>query len=126
MSWQELRTDAAPKPTSAFVQEADAGGAVYISGQLGIDPASGEPAHDVRAETERALLNLEAVLAAAGLSKSDVAKTTVFLTSLDDYSDMNDVYTAFFGGRFPARSTVQVAGLVAGARVEIEAIATRV
>jgi 2-iminobutanoate/2-iminopropanoate deaminase len=96
-----------------------------VSGQLGLDPETSTLPDEVYEETQRLLRNMEAVLRAAGLAKGDVAKTTIFLTDLDDYADVNRAYGEFFGQPFPARSTVKVAGLLAGARVEIEAVAVR-
>jgi 2-iminobutanoate/2-iminopropanoate deaminase len=103
-----------------------AGGLVFCSGQVGIDPASGAlVAGGIAAETARALENLAAVLAAARLGLADVVKTTVYLTDLDDFAAMNEVYGRYFVAPHPARATVQVVRLPAGARVEIEAIAAR-
>jgi 2-iminobutanoate/2-iminopropanoate deaminase len=97
---------------------------VFTSGQIGLDPAAGElVAGDVAAQTERVLANLAAVLRGAGLALSDVVKTTVYLVDMADFKAMNDVYGKHFGEPLPARSTVAVAGLPRGARVEIDAVA---
>jgi 2-iminobutanoate/2-iminopropanoate deaminase len=120
-----ISTDGAPKPAAPFSQGTDAGSTVYVSGQLGIDPATGELPAEMGAETRRLLQNIEAVLQAAGLTMDDVTKTLIFLTDFDDYAAMNEAYLEFFPVPHPARSTVKVAGLLAGARVEIEAIAVR-
>jgi 2-iminobutanoate/2-iminopropanoate deaminase len=99
---------------------------VFCSGQIALDPATGKLIEgDVAAQTRRALLNLAAVLSAGGSSLRDVVKTTVFLVDMKDFGAMNEVYGEVFGDSPPARSTVAVAGLPAGARVEIEAIAVR-
>jgi 2-iminobutanoate/2-iminopropanoate deaminase len=99
---------------------------LYTSGQVGIDPATGEivPGGSV-AETGRALSNLRAVLAAAGFDFHDVVKATVFLTDLGDFQAVNQIYGETLGGALPARSTVQVAALPKGARVEIELVCVR-
>jgi 2-iminobutanoate/2-iminopropanoate deaminase len=97
---------------------------VYTAGQVGLDPATGElVAGDVKAQAERVMKNLAAVLRGAGLGLADVVKTTVFLVDMADFKAMNDVYGAHFGATPPARTTVAVAGLPKGARVEIEAVA---
>ncbi|HTR96670.1 MAG TPA: Rid family detoxifying hydrolase [Candidatus Acidoferrales bacterium] len=97
---------------------------VFTSGQIGLDPATGELAGaDVRAQTERALQNLSAVLAGAGLGLADAVKTTVYLADMQDFAAMNEVYARAFGDARPARSTVAAAGLPKGARVEIDVVA---
>ncbi len=97
---------------------------MYCSGQIGLDPATGELVDGVVAQTNRALLNLEAVLKEAGLVMSDVVKTTVFLVDLGEYPKMNEEYSKHFSAPYPARSTLQASGLPRNARVEIDAIAT--
>ena len=97
---------------------------VYTSGQVGLDPATGElVAGDVKDQTKRALANLTAVLRGAGLTLGDVAKTTVYLADMADFASMNEVYGAAFGSSPPARTTIAAAGLPKGARVEIECVA---
>lgn len=120
-----LETEAAPTPIAPYAQGIDTGGLVFVSGQLGLDPGGGEIPADVGEEARRVLHNLGAVLEAAGLSLGDVVKTTVFMTDFGDYGAMNEAYAEAFGEAPPARSTVEVAGLLAGARIEIEAIAMR-
>jgi 2-iminobutanoate/2-iminopropanoate deaminase len=120
-----IETNEAPRPIAPYSQGVDAGKTVFVSGQLGIDPETSRIPEDAYEETRQLLRNLEAVLRAAGLTKTAVAKTTIFLTDLDDYADVNRAYGEFFEQPFPARSTVKVAGLLAGARVEIEAVAIR-
>ena len=90
---------------------------------LGLDPATGTLAEGAKAQAERACANLKAVLAAAGCAPEDVVKTTIFLADIGDFSKVNEVYAALFDGAFPARSTIQVAGLPKGGLVEIEAVA---
>jgi len=114
----------APKAVGPYSQATTCGGWVFTAGQIPLDPATGEITGDSVAEqTERVLQNLKAVLAAAGCGLGDVVKTTVFLTDLATFAEMNGVYSAHFREPFPARSTIQVAGLPKGARVEIEAVA---
>jgi 2-iminobutanoate/2-iminopropanoate deaminase len=120
-----IATAAAPKPIAPYAQGIDAGDLVFVSGQLGIDPESQEIAEDVSEEARQVLRNVSAVLEAAGLTMADVVKTTIFMTDFDDYAAMNEAYAEFLGESPPARSTVKVAGLLAGARIEIEAIAKR-
>jgi 2-iminobutanoate/2-iminopropanoate deaminase len=101
-----------------------AGDVVFLSGQVHLDPATGKlVAGDIGAQTRQCLENLKTVLAAAGLGFEHVVKTTVFLTDMRDFAAMNGVYKTYMVEPYPARSTVQVAGLPLGARVEIEAIA---
>jgi 2-iminobutanoate/2-iminopropanoate deaminase len=97
---------------------------VYTSGQVPIDPATGELVDgDIGAQTERVFRNLEAVLAGAGLMLTDIVKTTVYLMDMGDFASMNEAYAREFEGEPPARTTIAVAGLPKGARVEIEAVA---
>ncbi len=101
-----------------------AGDILYMAGQLGIDSAAGELVQGgVAAETQQLLNGLSAVLAAAGLSMGDVVKANVFLTDMADFAAMNKIYETFFEAPYPARSTIGVAALPAGARVEIELVA---
>lgn len=121
---EAVHSDDAPKAIGPYSQAIDAGTLLFCSGQVGLDPATGELVDGgIRVQTERALQSLEAVLAAAGLSTEDVVKTTVFLASMDDFAAMNEVYAKFFGEPPPARSTIAVKALPKGAVVEIEAIA---
>lgn len=116
----------APKAIGPYSHAIDAAGLVFCSGQTPIDPATGELIEgDIGQQTRRVLQNLQAVLEAADLSLSNIVKTTVFLMDMADFSAMNAVYAEFFPSEPPARSTVQVAGLPKGARVEIEAIALK-
>ena len=119
--WSAIETDGAPRPIAPYAQGVDAGSLVFVSGQLGIDPATSAIAEDVGEETRRVLANIAAVLEASGLSMRDVVKTTIFMTDFDDYAAMNEAYVAAFGHHRPARSAVAVAGLPLGALVEVEA-----
>jgi len=119
-----VTTDAAPRALGPYAQAVVAGDLVFCSGQVGIDPASGAlVSGGIVAETDRVIANLAAVLGAAGLSLADVVKTTVYLVDLGEFRVMNEVYGRHFRAPHPARATVQVAALPAGARVEIEAVA---
>ncbi len=122
-----VSTTNAPAAIGPYSQAVDTGQLVFCSGQIPLDPATGSiNVHDVAAQTEQVLTNLTAVLAAAGLSTSDVIKTTVFLADIADFTVVNEVYTRHFvGAVLPARSAVQVAALPKGALVEIEAVALR-
>lgn len=123
---QAVRTDAAPAAIGPYSQAVSVPGTVYLSGQIGLDPSTGElVGGGVGAEARRVMANLEAVLRAAGVGFEDVVKTTIYLADLADFAEVNEVYGASFGDPKPARSTVQVAGLPKGARVEIDAVAVR-
>jgi 2-iminobutanoate/2-iminopropanoate deaminase len=122
---QSIASAAAPAAIGPYSPAIVAGGTLYCSGQLGIDPTSGELESGVRAQAERSILNLKALLAAAGLGLGDVAKTTIFLADMADFAAVNEVYASHFSAPYPARSTVQVAALPKGGLVEIEAIAVR-
>ena len=128
MSRQIVSTAGAPKAIGPYSQaiSASAGRLHFCSGQIPLDPATGEMvgAGDVRAQTERVLENLGAVLTAGGASFGSVVKTTIFLLDLGDFGAVNEIYARYFPGSPPARATVQAAGLPRGALVEIEAIAT--
>jgi 2-iminobutanoate/2-iminopropanoate deaminase len=119
-----VSTEKAPKAIGPYSQGIRAGEFVFCAGQAGLDPATGKLVEGgIEAETRRVLQNLSAVLEQAGTSLKNVVKTTVFLTDMDEFKAMNAIYAEFFPGVPPARSTVQVSRLPAGARVEIEAIA---
>lgn len=118
-------TDRGPKPIGPYSQAIKANGFVFVSGQVALDPKTGEfLAGDIRQQTERVLENLRAVLEAAGTKLSHVVKTTVFLKDMNDFAAMNEVYGRCFVAAPPARSTVEVARLPKDARVEIEVVAT--
>jgi 2-iminobutanoate/2-iminopropanoate deaminase len=124
MELHVINTDKAPKAIGPYSRAIRVGDFVFCSGQVGIDPATGKLVDGgIETETRRVLLNLSAVLEAAGSSLSRVVKTTVFIVNMDEFPKMNAVYAEFFPSAPPARSTVQVARLPAGACVEIEAIA---
>lgn len=124
---ETIATDGAPKAIGPYSQAIVAGDLVFCAGQGAIDPATGAAVGggDLRAETERTLANLIAVLEAAGSDLAHVVKTTVFLIDMADFTTMNEVYAKHFGAHRPARSTVAVAALPRGLRVEIECVAIR-
>lgn len=118
-----IRTDKAPSPVGPYSQAVLAGGFVFVSGQLGIDPSSGRLEEGVEAQAGRALDNLEAVLSAAGLSTRQVVKTTVLLADMADFARVNARYALHFSEPYPARAAFAVKTLPLGALVEIEAVA---
>ncbi len=119
-----IATSEAPAAVGPYSQAVATGGFLFCAGQIPLDPATGELIDgDVTAQAERVLQNLAAVLRANGMDFSNVVKTTVFMTDLAHFGLMNAVYSKHFAAPFPARSTIQVAGLPKGAQVEIEAIA---
>jgi 2-iminobutanoate/2-iminopropanoate deaminase len=118
-------TDRGPKPIGPYSQAVKSNGFVFISGQVALDPGTGEFAGaDVRRQTERVLENLKAILEASGVSLNHVVKTTVFLKDMNDFAAMNEVYARYFTAAPPARSTVQAARLPKDALVEIDLIAS--
>lgn len=126
MPRERVSTDAAPAALGPYNQAIIAGDLIFTAGQIALDPASGQMVgDDVRTQTRRALENLSAVLGAAGSSLADVIKTTVFMTTMENYAAMNEVYAEFFPDTPPARSAVAVAGLPRNALVEIEVVALR-
>ena len=114
----------APKPIGPYSQAIRVGGLIFLSGQIGLDPATGKLAgDDIESQTRQAMKNLEAVLKAAGASFDQVVKTTVFLKSLEDFAKVNSIYGENFKTKKPARSTVEIARLPKDALIEIEMIA---
>lgn len=126
MSKTSISTSAAPAAIGPYSQAVEAGGTVYVSGQLPIDPATGAFAEGgIKELTRQSLANMKAILSEAGLDMGNVVKTTVFLADMADFAEMNEVYAQFFSAPFPARSAVAVKTLPKGARVEIECVAVR-
>ena len=124
MNRTPVATPQAPAAIGPYSQGIAAGGFLFCSGQLGLDPATGDFAGaDVETQAERAMTNLRSVLDAAGCTFDDVVKTTIFLADMADFAAVNAVYGRFVNDPPPARSTVQVAALPKGGRVEIEAVA---
>ena len=119
-----VHTDRGPKPIGPYSQAVKAGGFIYLSGQVALDPKTGEmTGADIRPQTERVFENIKGILEAAGSNLHHVVKTTVFLKDMNDFSTMNEVYAKYFTSAPPARSTVQVSRLPKDALVEIEVIA---
>lgn len=120
-----ISTKNAPAAIGPYSQALDMGSMVFVSGQIPVDPATGEMDEDVRDQAAQSLTNLKSILAEAGLGMENVIKTSVFLADLGDFAAVNEVYAAFFSEPYPARSCVQVAAIPKGAKVEIECIAVR-
>ena len=124
MTKEIIATDKAPRAIGPYSQAVKAGGFVFCSGQIPLDPVTGElTGGNISAQTERVMENIDAVLAAAGLAFGDVVKSTIYLADLTDFAAVNEVYGRRFPLDPPARSTVEVKGLPKGAGVEIEVIA---
>lgn len=120
---ENIHTDRAPKAIGPYSQAVRSGGFLFLSGQIPIDPVTGEVVgSDIEAQAEQVLKNVRAVVEAAGLNLNHVVKTGVFLTDLSEFAKFNNVYQTFFGSHRPARSTVQVAALPKGARLEMDAV----
>ncbi|MBN8865003.1 MAG: RidA family protein [Sphingobacteriales bacterium] len=121
-----IKTADAPPPIGPYNQAILAGETLYISGQICINPQTGElENNDVQQETKRCMTNLEAILKAAGMTFSNVVKTTIFITDMKRFAEINEVYGSFFSGDFPARETVQVSALPKFVNVEISMIAVK-
>jgi 2-iminobutanoate/2-iminopropanoate deaminase len=117
-------TEKAPKAIGPYSQGVRAGQLLFLSGQVGFDPATGQLVDaGIAAQTDRVLKNIGGILGAAGASYQDVVRTTVFLADMNDFAAMNEVYATYFSQPYPARSTVEVARLPKDARVEIDVIA---
>lgn len=124
MNKTAVRTSSAPQAIGPYSQAIKAGGMIFVSGQVPVDPETGELVNSsIEEATARVLDNVKAVLEAAGAGMDNVVKTTVYMTDLGEFAKMNEVYATYFGSNPPARATVQVGALPRGARVEIEAVA---
>ena len=122
---KSINTDKAPAAIGPYSQAVKAGHLVFVSGQLPIDPSTGAFAEGgIKELTRQSLTNMKHILSEAGYKMSDVVKTTVFLTDMADFAEMNEVYAEFFSNPFPARSAVAIKTLPKDARVEIECIAS--
>jgi 2-iminobutanoate/2-iminopropanoate deaminase len=125
MEKQIIKTDQAPAAIGPYSQGIRIGDFLFTSGQIALDPATGEMCSgEIEQETEKTLQNIEAILKAGGLSLGHVVKTTVYLRDLNHFTRMNQVYEQFFSANKPARACVQVAALPKGAKVEIDAVAS--
>lgn len=120
-----IHTDKAPAAIGPYSQAIEAGPFVFASGQLPIDPATGQFPEGIKEQTRQSLTNAKSILEAAGLSLANVVKTTVFLADMGDFAAMNEVYSEFFAAPFPARSAVAVKTLPKNALVEVECIAAK-
>ncbi len=124
MKKRAVQTDRAPKAIGPYSQAIQAGNMIFLSGQIPLDPKTGEVVlGDIRKQTARVLENLKGVLESQNLGMEDVVKTTIFLKNLDHFNQVNDVYGTYFSSSPPARSTVEVARLPRNVEIEIEAIA---
>ncbi len=121
---KQISTAAAPAAIGPYSQAIVTGNTLYASGQIPIDPATGKiESDDIDSQAHRVFKNIGAILAECGLGYADVVKTTVFLTDLNDFGTVNEIYGTYFGAPYPARSCVQVADLPRGAKIEAEVIA---
>lgn len=123
---KQISTQNAPAAIGPYSQAIEVNGFVYASGQLPIDPATGAfPEGGVKEQTRQSILNVKAILEEAGLTLSNVVKTTVYLADMGDFAAMNEIYSQFFAQPFPARSAIAVKALPKGALVEVEVVAAR-
>ncbi|MGZ3775854.1 MAG: RidA family protein [Bdellovibrio sp.] len=121
-----IQTDSAPKAVGPYSQAIQMGDFLYCSGQISIDPKTNEVfTGDIKTQTEMVMKNIESVLGASGMDFNNIIKTTIFITNMNDFLTVNEIYAKFFKETPPARSTVAVAGLPKGVSVEIEVIAHR-
>lgn len=121
-----IRTDKAPAPVGPYSQAVEAGGFLFCSGQIAIDPKTNQVHNGLIDEQAKIVMeNIKAVLTEAGLGFQNVVKTTIFLTNMNDFAAVNEVYAKYFTEQPPARSTIAVAGLPKGVHVEIEVLAKR-
>jgi 2-iminobutanoate/2-iminopropanoate deaminase len=119
-----VNTNEAPAAVGPYSQAVRAGGFLFCAGQIPLDPKTGSiVGSDIKTQTEQVLKNIEAILKAEGLSFDNVVKTTVFMVDLSEFAQMNEVYAKYFRPPYPARSTIQVAALPRGAKIEIEVVA---
>ena len=120
-----IETPNTPAAIGPYSQGLDLGNLVFFSGQIPVNPATGEIPATIEEQTHQAMKNVQAVLEAAGLTTKNVVKTLIFLADLNDFAAMNEIYESYLQKPYPARSCVQVAGIPKGAKVEIECIAAR-
>ena len=123
MSKEVIFTEKAPKAIGPYSQAIKSGNLLFISGQVPVNPTTGELTGDIKIQTRQVLENIKSILVAAGASTTDVVKTTVFLKNLDDFNVINETYSEYFLKDAPARSTIEVVRIPRGALIEIEAIA---
>lgn len=126
MSNQVIKSLKAPSAIGPYSQAIKAGNSIFVSGQLGLNPSTGDfDADEIKTQTKQSLENLKSIIEEAGYSLSDVVKTTVLLKDIGEFADMNAIYSEYFKEPYPARSAFQVVSLPKGGRVEIEAIAVK-
>ncbi|ASZ10563.1 RidA family protein [Chitinophaga pendula] len=126
MEKQVINTTKAPAPIGPYNQAVKAGNMLFVSGQIALHPETNQlVTSDIIAETHQVMQNLKSILAEAGMDFSDILKSTIFITDMQTFSDINEVYGKYFSGYFPARETVQVAALPRGVNVEISVIAAK-
>ena len=125
MAGKIIHTDRAPAAVGPYSQAIQAGNLLITSGQLGLEPETGSLPEGVEAQAEQSLKNVDAILAEAGLARTDVIKTTVFIRNMGDFAAVNRIYAAYFGDHKPARSCVEVSALPKNGLVEIEVIAVK-
>lgn len=121
----KIETANAPGAIGPYSQGTTAGNVIFTSGQLPVDPKTGDLVHGIEKQTEQSLENVKAVLEAAGATMADVVKTTVFIKHMDDFTKINEIYAKYFKAPYPARSCVEVARLPKDAHIEIECIAIK-
>jgi len=121
-----INTGNAPAPIGPYSQATHAGGFVFVSGQIPINPSTGELVlHDIKTETKQVMENIKAILTEAGIDFSNIVKTSIFLIDMQNFAQVNEVYSTYFTDQFPARETVQVSGLPKGVNVEISVTAIK-
>lgn len=120
-----VKTDKAPAAVGTYSQGVAVGGTYYFSGQIGIDPATGNLVEGFSAQLKQVMKNIDGLLSSQGLTRESIVKTSIFLTDLNNFAEVNQAYVEFFKEPYPARSTVEVSKLPKGALVEIEVIASK-
>ena len=118
-----IQTENAPRAVGPYSQAVASGGFIFCSGQIGLEPKSGNLAEGIEAQTRQVLQNIDSILAEAGVEVVNVIKITIFLKNIADFAVVNDIYAEFFGEHRPARSTIEASNLPKGAAIEIEAVA---
>ncbi|WP_226037208.1 RidA family protein [Aquibacillus saliphilus] len=122
---KQVQTDKAPQAIGPYSQAIDLGDLVFVSGQIPINPATGDIVQGIKEQTDQVMKNIEAVLDEAGLAFSNVAKFTIYITNMDDFAVINEAYAKFLTEPYPARATVEVSRLPKGIGIEIDVIAKR-
>ena len=125
MNKKIIATDKAPAAIGPYSQAIEAGGFVFASGQIPVDPATGNIPEGIEAQAKQALTNVKNLMEASGLSMENIVKTSVFVKDMNDFAKVNEVYATFFGNDFPARSCVEVARLPKDVLIEVEVVAAR-